>query len=225
MKAVLLAAGLGARLRPLTDKLPKPLLPIAGSTLIERHVSRLKSAGITEIVINLHYLGEMIEAQLGDGSRQGVTIEYSWEPELLETGGGIKRVLPLLGQDPFAVISADTYTDFDFARLGALPIEDCEGCLVMVDNPVHHPAGDFSLEDRRLGLRGTCLTWSSVSVMTADLINRSGKSAFMLREVFDSSVAEGRLNGIKHTGYWCDVGTAQRYEELKKHLSSLKADQ
>ena len=146
MKAMVLAAGRGERLRPLTRTLPKPLLQVAGKTLIEHQLDRLKAAGISEVVINLHHLGEQIEALLGDGGEMGLAITYSVEEELLETGGGIKQALPLLGDEPFLVVSADTYHDIDYAGIPSALDSGMLGLLVMTANPAHHPGGDFSID-------------------------------------------------------------------------------
>lgn len=225
MKAMLLAAGLGKRLRPMTDSLPKPLLPVAGRTLIDLQISRLKAAGITDFVINVHHLGHVIEERLGDGSAHGVSISYSREAVLLETGGGIRKALDLLGDEPFAVISADAYIEFDFNRLPRVLSPGSLGCLVMVDNPGHHPDGDFSLEDGWLGHGSDTRTYTGVGVLTPEFIGLGTGEAFKLREVFDLTISEGRLEGILHDGYWCDVGTAERYKELQKHLLSQGGDQ
>ena len=153
MKAIILAAGLGTRMRPLTDHLPKPLLQAGGSALIEYHLRNLAAAGIREIVINHFHLGDKIEAALGDGSRYGVQIQYSRETVRLETAGGIVKALPLLGSEAFAVVSGDIWTDYDFRSLQPLDGHATLARLVMVDNPPHHPRGDFVLDNRRNDIR------------------------------------------------------------------------
>lgn len=220
MKVMLLAAGEGRRMRPLSETLPKPLLKVSGKTLIEHQLDRLIEAGFDEFVINLHHLGKMIEEQLGDGRARGVKIDYSWEARPLETGGGIKRALDLLGEENFVVISADTFCDFDFKDLKRPLAENSLGRLVMVANPAHHPGGDFGLgENGRLTLQGTRLTWASIAVFCPALVRSEANEVFTLRKVFDEAVADGRLEGMKYDGYWCDVGTIERYEALKAEQS------
>ena len=225
MKAMLLAAGLGKRMRPLTDSCPKPLLPIPGGTLIEHHIKKLVEIGVRDIVINTHYLGHMIEAHLGDGAAHGANISYSREERLLETGGGIKAALGLLRDDPFIVVSSDTYNDFNFERMPTRPGDGSIGCLVMTDNPPHHLEGDFSLKGGWLGHDKPHLTWTGIGLFTPEFIHRSVKKEYKLREIFDSTIRKGQLEGIYHGGYWCDVGTPERYEDLQKHLSSQTLDQ
>ena len=220
MKAMLLAAGLGKRLLPLTDRLPKPLLQAGTATLIEHQLYRLKAAGFREVVINLHYLGHLIEEQIGDGLEWGLRIHYSHETELLETGGGIKAALEFLGEEPFAAISADVYLNMDYTTLlGDLP-DGSLGCLVMVPNPKHHPDGDFSLQDGRLCRDGVKMTYSGVSVLSPEILRDVELNVFKLRQVFEAAIVARRLHGVAFHGYWCDVGTTERYESLKKHLSS-----
>lgn len=230
MKAMLLAAGLGKRMRPLTDRLPKPLLPIGGTTLIEHHLVRLGAAGFTEVVINLHYLGSQIREQVGDGSRYGVSVQYSEESTLLETGGGIRRALPLLGPSPFLVVSADIYIDLDFSVLAVPLLAGTLGRLVMVPNPPHHPGGDFSIDPQgylRIVESGQQnpghppeegMTWSSVGVIHPELLGSESDEHFPLRRVFDRAIADSSLTGDIHQGYWCDVGTPARYQQLLSDL-------
>ncbi len=219
MKVMILAAGKGIRMKPLTDKLPKPLLPVGGSTLIDMHMDALVTLGFREFVINLHHLGEMIEEQLGDGSGRGVEIQYSHEKELLETGGGIKKALSLLGDEPFLVVSADTYIEFNFSVLRE-PLKDGSlGRLVMVPNPAHHPDGDFGIDDAGfLTTSGELMTYSGISVLSPELVRDDPDEVFMLRKVFDLAVGSGQLEGIFHDGSWCDVGTVERYRALTKEL-------
>lgn len=219
-RAMLLAAGFGKRLRPLTDVTPKPLLVAGERTLIEHHLQRLAEAGIRDVVINLHHLGEKIRAHLGDGDGLGMNIVYSPESSLLETGGGIKRALPMLGDDPVVIVSSDTYIDLDFSRLPATLPDGCLGCLVMVSNPPHHPTGDFSLRsDGVLGEDGERLTYTGISVLSPELVRYEADEAFMLRQVFDPAIRAGKLRGIHHDGYWCDVGTAERLDGLREYLA------
>ena len=215
MKAMLLAAGRGERLRPLTDRVPKPLLNVGGETLIGRHLHRLATAGCRDVVINVHHLAHMIREALGDGGDYGLRIRYSVEDELLETGGGIRRALPMLGDEPFLVISADIYTDYDLSPLfGELPPES-RGRLVMVPNPPHNPGGDFALDpDGALRLHGEGLTYSGVSVLSPGLFRDEPGRVFSLRKVWGKAVAAGRLQGEIYKGYWVDAGTPERYEQL-----------
>ena len=220
MKAMLLAAGLGVRLRPLTNRLPKPLLRAGKATLIEHQLNRLKAAGVHEVVINLHYLGHLIEEQIGDGSDWGLNIQYSREPKLLETGGGIKAALEFLGDEPFAVISSDTYIEMDYNNLSTTLPENSLGCLVMVPNPIHHPEGDFGLQEGNLCHEGAKMTYSGIGVLSPQLLQNVESEVFTLRRVFGAAIDAQRLNGLAFHGYWCDVGTVERYEGLKKHLFS-----
>lgn len=214
MKAMLLAAGRGTRMRPLTDHTPKPLLPVAGRPLIEHHVLRLAAAGFTELVINHAYLGAQIETHLGDGSRFGVHIEYSREGDVLETGGGILRALPLLGAQPFLVLSTDIWTDYPLVQL--LEMNPPRGHLVMVGNPGHLAQGDFYLgADGRLSEQGdgARLTYSGLSVLHPALFDGCSDGVFPLRPLFARAMAEGLLSGEHHTGQWLDVGTPERLQQ------------
>jgi len=226
VKAMLLAAGLGKRLRPITDRIPKPLLKAGDRTLIEHQLENLRKAGVLEVVINLHHLGDQIVDKLGDGSACGVSIDYSRETELLETGGGIKQALPMLGDEPFLVVSADTYIEYDFSRLPPTLPDDCLGCLLMTDNPAHHPEGDFAIGDDGVLLsEGNCYTYTGIGVLAPDLVRDESLTAFKLRKVWDEAIADGRMTGIRHQGFWCDVGTEERYLELQKHLSTERRHQ
>jgi MurNAc alpha-1-phosphate uridylyltransferase len=219
MKAMLLAAGLGKRLRPLTEATPKPLLQVGARSLIEYQIENLVRAGITDIVINLHHLGHQIQALLGDGRAHGVQIEYSIEPELLETGGGIRKALPLLGEDPFVVVSADTYIEFDFGKLPRALPAGCLGCLLMTQNPAHHPDGDFAIDAAGVLLaEGDCLTYTGTAVLSPDLVSGEPDGPFALRKVFDAAIAAGRMRGLRHDGYWCDVGTLERLEAVQAYI-------
>ena len=219
MKAMLLAAGLGKRLRPITDTTPKPMLEVGGKPLIEHHLERLRAGGIQDVVINLHHLGDQIHSRLGDGAQLGINISYSIETELLETGGGIKKALPMLGDSPFLVASADTYLDFDLGRLPKELPAGMLGLLVMTNNPPHHPEGDYSPGDNSiLRLDGDLLTYTGTGMLHPDLVRDVPDSVFMLRKVFDDAVRVGKLLGIEHDGYWCDVGTESRLRQLREKL-------
>jgi len=220
MKAMLLAAGRGSRMRALTDNMPKPLLPVAGRPLIEHHVLRLRAAGFTDLVVNHAYLGEQIEGYLGNGARYGVSIAYSRETQALETGGGIFRALPLLAEggaaEPFLVISTDVWTDYPLARLWGL--RPRRGHLVMVDNPGHLARGDFvagsdgMLREEGEGRR---LTYSGLSVLHPDLFARCSDGIFPLRPLFTQAMAEGLLSCEHYDGQWLDVGTPERLLEAE----------
>ncbi|MBT5154393.1 MAG: nucleotidyltransferase family protein [Gammaproteobacteria bacterium] len=219
MKAMLLAAGLGKRLMPITNTTPKPMLEVAGKPLIEHHLERLRKAGIEEVIINVHHLGGQIQEKLGDGTRLGVKIQYSVEAQLLETGGGIKKALPMLGDSPFLVASADTYLDFDLGRLPNKLPSGMLGLLVMTNNPEHHPEGDYASGDNSiLQLDGDLLTYTGTGILHPDLVRDVPKTVFMLRQVFDDAVRGGKFLGIEHDGYWCDVGTESRLKLLRKKL-------
>jgi len=211
---MLLAAGRGERMRPLTDTTPKPLLRLGGQTLIERHIHALVRAGITELVINLAHLGRQIVAALGDGNAYGVTIRYSDENgSALETGGGIYKALPLLGEAPFLVVNADIWTDYPFAGLPA----DIGGQahLVMVDNPEHHAEGDFSLSEGRLARRGPAmLTFGGIGVYRPELFAGCSPGAFPLAPLLRHAMDAGQVSGEHYRGGWFDIGTPERLEAV-----------
>lgn len=218
MKAMILAAGLGTRMRPLTDHCPKPLLDVAGKPLIARHIERLAAAGFRDIVINVAHLGHMIEAALGDGRQWGVNIHYSRETQPLETAGGIVNALPLLGDEAFLLVNGDIWCDYPLALLQSLQLSGLAH-LVLVDNPEHHLAGDFVLQGDKVHPRGEQigLTFSGMSVMHPRLFDnwraRAGE-AFPLREILLPAMAAGQVSGEHYTGYWLDVGTPQRLQQL-----------
>ena len=216
---MILAAGRGERMRPLTDVAPKPLLPVAGKPLIVWHLERLARSGFRAIVINHAHLGEQIEALLGDGDAWGVRIDYSAEPEgALETAGGIANALPLLGDEPFLVVNGDIFCDWDFSR--ATVGDDALAHLVLVDNPPHHPDGDFALDGAKVGAGRTArLTFSGIGIYRPELFagierGRPAKLAPLLRE----AIAAGRVTGEKHSGRWEDVGTPERLAALDAKL-------
>lgn len=219
MKAMILAAGKGERLRPLTLHTPKPLVCAGGVPLIEYHVRALAAAGFRELVINHAWLGAQIEAYLGDGARFGVSIAYSAEGEPLETGGGIHRALPLLGEAPFLLVNGDIWTDYDFADLRSIPVALAH--LVLVDNPAHHPEGDFRLEDGRVGARGEQpgLTYSGIAVLDPALFAGCRPGAFKLAPLLLAAMAEGRVGGEHFRGRWVDVGTHERLAEVERLLA------
>jgi MurNAc alpha-1-phosphate uridylyltransferase len=218
MKAMLLAAGRGERMRPLTDQCPKPLLPVAGKPLAVWQIERLVRAGVREVVINLAWLGERIEGALGDGRALGLRIHYSREPwPALETGGGIFQALPLLGPQPFLLVNGDVFTDIDYASL-SLPAGRLAE-LVLVRNPDHHPRGDFSLgADGLIGEAGERLTYSGVAVLSPELFAGESAGRFPLVPLLHRAREAGRLGGRRHDGLWIDVGTPDRLVALDSLL-------
>lgn len=218
MRAMILAAGRGERLRPLTDTTPKPLLEVGGKSLIEHHLSGLAAAGFREVVINLSHLGEKIRAALGDGSGYGLNIHYSAEPPgALDTGGGIRRALPLLGAAPFAVINGDVYTDYPLARLRAIKCDHAH--LVLVTNPVHNPDGDFGLQGGFVSLdaRPRC-TFSGISVYHPRFFESAAAGRFSVVPMLHRAMAERQVTGEVYKGAWHDIGTLERLEALRKAL-------
>jgi MurNAc alpha-1-phosphate uridylyltransferase len=220
VKAIVLAAGRGERLRPITDTTPKPLVPVGGKPLIVYHLEALARAGIRDVVVNLSWLPDRIRTSLRDGADYGVKITYSDEgPVPLETGGGIFNALHLLGPGPFLVVNGDTWTDIDFAALQAgVDRDTASGSLarlVLVPNPVQHPRGDFGLEGDAVVERASDrFTYSGVGVYWPGLFAESVPGRFPLLPLFKRAIAAGRLRGQLHRGEWCDVGTPQRLAEL-----------
>ncbi len=226
MKAMILAAGLGARMRPLTDTLPKPLLLVGGKPLIQYHVERLQRAGIDNIVVNVAYRGQQIRDFLGNGDRFGVRISYSDEGgEPLETAGAILRAAPQLGTEPFLLINADIWTDFDITSLVAQPLpEACTGRLVLVPNPEHNLAGDFGCNNGLLisvDSHHPSFTFSGISLLRPQLVTEYPKARmrFPLAECFRYELAAGRLQAEVHAGQWWDIGTPARLTALDQLLS------
>ncbi len=218
MRVMLLAAGRGERMRPLTDEIPKPLLTIGGKPLIVHLVEALVAEGFRELVINHAWHGAMIEQRLGDGQEFGANIEYSAEgANALETGGGIRRALPLLGSDPFVAVNADIWTDFPF---GSLPDAlDSLAHVILVDNPAHHPDGDFVLAGTRVrNGEGRRLTFSGIGVYRPELFAELSDGCFPLAPILFDACDEGRLSGVHYTGEWWDVGTPERLELLDRRL-------
>jgi MurNAc alpha-1-phosphate uridylyltransferase len=223
MKAMILAAGRGERMRPLTDLTPKPMLEVGGKPLIVWHIERLEHAGINDLVINHAHFGKQIENSLGDGSRYGVRIRYSGEATALETAGGIAYALHLLGNEPFAVVNGDIWCDYDFSRLPALAaqMQHDFAHLVLVDNPPQHPNGDFGLRNGRVTETAPKLTFSGIGLYRPELfmhIQRGSKTALapLLRE----QISSGKVRGEHHHGLWVDVGTPQRLAELDRQVRS-----
>ncbi|MHC8385131.1 N-acetylmuramate alpha-1-phosphate uridylyltransferase MurU [Pseudomonas sp. LB3P14] len=223
MKAMILAAGKGERMRPLTLTTPKPLVRAGGIPLIEYHLKALAVAGFTEVVINHAWLGQQIENYLGDGSQYGVRIQYSPEGEPLETGGGIFRALPLLGDKAFVVVNGDIWTDYDFSVLHQ-PITGLAH-LVLADNPAHHPAGDFSLIDGQVhdGQPDIAtLTYSGIAVLHPQLFEGCTAGAFKLAPLLRKAMADGQVTGEHLNGHWVDVGTHERLAEVETLLEARR---
>jgi len=219
-RAMILAAGRGERMRPLTDSTPKPLLDVAGRPLIEWHLTTLAAAGFRQIVINVSWLAARIEETLGDGSRWNVEICYSREPyPPLETGGGIFRALDLLGDEPFLVVNGDVFTEADPGRL-RLPGNSLAH-LVMVPNPPHHPAGDFHCRSGLVASMppGERLTYSGMGIYSPALFAGCRAGAFPLAPLLVEAMARGYVSGQRYDGYWCDVGNPERLDLLRAHLA------
>jgi MurNAc alpha-1-phosphate uridylyltransferase len=230
MKAMILAAGLGKRLRPLTLTTPKPLLSVHGKPLIVYHIENLARAGFTEIIINHAWLGEQIESALGDGKQWGVRITYSAEGEPLETAGGIVLVLDQLSDkgEAFLVVNGDIITDFDFSSLSE--VNPGVAHLVLVPNPSHHPDGDFTLlAEGALALQTTKQTFAGISVLTRSLfdplLNQGGDSGpLALGPLLKEAVAAGQVSGTLHEGFWIDVGTCERLQQAEIYLQEKMKD-
>lgn len=230
MRAMILAAGIGRRLHPLTKACPKPLVPVAGKPLIVYHIENLKKAGVVEIIINLYYLGEQIEAYLGDGATWGVSITYVRETTLLEVGGGVCNALPLLGDAPFIIVNADIWTEYAFVELPAL-----QGMahIVLVDNPPHHPKGDYFLyQNGQVGLENggkrilaasnNRNTYAGIALLSPALFSGCKRGvAFPLTRLFERAIQEEALYGELYEGKWIDVGTLDRLHGLEKMLCTL----
>ncbi len=220
---MLLAAGRGERMRPLTDHTPKALLEVGGKPLIVWHIERLARAGLTELVINHAHLGEQIVRTLGDGKQLGVSIQYSEEKIALETAGGIAYALHLLGNDPFAVVNADIYCEYDFAQLPARAAQLTQNGdlshLVLVNNPDQHPVGDFGLRDGRVNNESPMLTFSGIGIYHPDLFRHILRGTIApLAPLLRAQIALNKVGGEHYTGRWVDVGTPQRLQQLDNTL-------
>ncbi len=224
---MLLAAGRGERMRPLTDQTPKPLLQVGGKSLIVWHIEKLAQAGITEVVINHAHLGAQIETAVGNGNRFGVDIHYSPEQPALETAGGVAYALPLLGTAPFLLISADIYVECDYRMLTCKATELNDGTLAylwMVENPSWHARGDFALIDDRLRLTGApCLTYSNLGLFHPDFFSgvERGTKLPML-PLFRRAIAAGKIKGARYDGLWDNIGTPSQLSALDALLRSRK---
>jgi MurNAc alpha-1-phosphate uridylyltransferase len=215
---MILAAGRGERLRPLTDHTPKPLIEVAGRPIIEWTIESLVASGFTELVINVAHLGQKIINKLGDGGPLGCKISYSEEGEVgLETGGGIHRALPLLGEQPFLVVNGDIATDFPFHTL---PTElSGKAHLVLVSNPVHNLKGDFSLTAEAVSSEGSDFhTFSGIGVYHPRLFSKCHAGKFPLAPLLREAMKEKEVSGVLYSGFWLDVGTVERLKELEQRL-------
>ncbi|WBE25456.1 N-acetylmuramate alpha-1-phosphate uridylyltransferase MurU [Denitrificimonas caeni] len=221
MRAMILAAGKGERMRPLTLTTPKPLISVAGVPLIEYHLRALARAGFKEVVINHAWLGEKIEAHLGTGEQFGLNIQYSVESQPLETGGGIYQALKYLGDAPFVLVNGDIWTDYDFSALRK-PLTGLAH-LVLMDNPEHHVEGDFSLQQEQVSLpqAGNSLTYSGIAVLHPQLFADCVGGAFRLAPLLRQAIARGQVSGEHFTGHWIDVGTQERLAAAEALLASL----
>lgn len=219
MRAMILAAGRGERMRPLTDNTPKPLLKVAGKPLLQYHVESLAQSGFTDLVINHARFGQQIEQYFGDGSAYGVQIRYSAEGETpLETGGGIKQALGLLGEKPFLVVNGDIWTDYNFSSLPATLTRQAH--IVLVDNPAHHQTGDFALKDDVVWKQGpSLLTYSGISLFHPDFFADCEEAAFPLAPLLHRAIEKRQLSGEYYCGKWMDIGTPERLAELEQILS------
>lgn len=226
LAAMLLAAGRGARMRPLTDHTPKPLLKVGDKALIEWHLERLAAAGIHQVVINHAWLGEQIEQQLGDGSRYGVQIQYSTEGTALETAAGIKKALPLLpAEQPFLVISADVWTDWNASLANymaqSLLEHNALAHLLLVPNPDHHPDGDFGLSTSGIVTKNNDYTYSGIGVFSpAFFASTSATEPTPLREPLHAALQSQQVLGTVYRGIWADVGTPERLENIAQGLAN-----
>jgi MurNAc alpha-1-phosphate uridylyltransferase len=218
MRAMILAAGRGERMKPLSDAIPKVLLEVRGKPLIVRLIESLARSGVREIVINHAHLGHMIEAALGDGRRFGVAVRYSPEAQALETAGGIAQALPLLGSAPFLAVNGDILCDFDFSTLVARELGRNLAHLVLVANPPHHPEGDFSLAGSTVGEAGSAkLTFSGIGLYRPELFaSIKAGSKGQLAPLLRAAMARGLVSGELHRGEWHDVGTPRRLAELNE---------
>ncbi len=221
MRAMILAAGKGERMRPLTLTTPKPLISVAGVPLIEYHLRALARAGFKEVVINHAWLGEKIEAHLGTGEQFGLNIQYSVESQPLETGGGIYQALKYLGDAPFVLVNGDIWTDYDLSALRK-PLTGLAH-LVLMDNPEHHVEGDFSLQQEQVTLpqAGNSLTYSGIAVLHPQLFADCVGGAFRLAPLLRQAIAQGQVSGEHFAGHWIDVGTQERLAAAEALLASL----
>ena len=218
---MILAAGEGRRMLPLTDSLPKPLIEVDGKPLLAFHLERLIAAGLTDIVVNASDFSEQIEAFCGNGSRWGCHVKVVVEPKPLETAGGILNALPLLGDEPFALVNGDVFTHYPFEQLRRHDLKNDLAHLVMIPNPTHHPEGDFQLSETRIVEAQTSrTTFSGLSVMSPRLFAGLAPGKLALRPVLDQAITLKRVSGELFSGLWSDVGTPDRLRNLEIGLAS-----
>ena len=234
MKAMILAAGEGRRMRPLTDLTPKPLLEVAGKPLIEHHIARLGAAGFSEVVVNVSHLGHQLVDFLGDGSQWRITISISEEQTPLETAGGIIQALPRLGDAPFLLVNGDVFSDYPFAQLRETAPAERGAHIVLVPNPEHHPLGDFALQNGCVGHRSSALpaagdpmvaTYSGIGVYDPALFADCVPGRHPLKPLLDEAIARASLSGELYEGVWEDVGTPKRLTALNQRFPSDSANQ
>ena len=234
MKAMILAAGEGRRMRPLTDVTPKPLLEVAGKPLIEHHIARLSAAGFSEVVVNVSHLGQQLVDFLGDGSQWRITISISAEQTPLETAGGIIQALPRLGDAPFLLVNGDVFTDYPLAKLRETAPFERGAHIVLVPNPEHRPLGDFALQDDRVGQLPSIetvvgdsmvVTYSGIGVYAPALFADSAPGRQPLKPLLYEAIARASLSGELYEGMWEDVGTPQRLTALNQKFPSDSANQ
>ncbi len=218
---MILAAGRGQRLRPLTDHVPKPLTEVGGRPLLFHQLEWLTAAGIREVVINVHHLGEQIVTAAGDGRRFGLHIHYSREARLLETGGGVVNALPLLGQDPFVLVNGDIYTDFPLSDLPAAPPTPGGAHLLLTPRPAFRAHGDFAFEDGRIRGRGEPFVFCGVAVLDPGVMAGRRAEPFSLLEIYDALIERGALTGQIWRGYWNDIGSLEQLRAVNAHLRNL----
>jgi MurNAc alpha-1-phosphate uridylyltransferase len=211
---MILAAGRGERLRPITDKIPKPLVEVKGQTLLERHLGHVRDAGITRVVINLGWLGHRIEERIGSGEALGLEVVYSDETgNVLETGGGIHKALPLLGPNPFLVVNADVYTDMPVPDVTLA--HDALGHLVLVPTPDYRPHGDFDLEEGLVRNGAQRYTFSGIAIYRPEFFAACDPGRFSIAPMLRAAADEGRLSGSLYAGEWADIGTPERLAALQ----------
>lgn len=213
MKAMILSAGEGRRLRPLTDDLPKPLVEVKGKPLILHQIDSLAANGITDIVINLHYKADKIKKFLGNGNSFGVTIEYSYEEELLNTGGGIAHALPLLGRDDFIVTSADIYTEYNYTKIA---LQDAYSAhLIFVPNPDYHEKGDYAVTSGVVFDMEPRLTYANIGIFKPELFADIKDRVFPLKDVLHPNIKSKHISGEVYTGVWANIGTVKELENIQ----------
>lgn len=220
MNAMILAAGRGERLRPLTDSIPKPLVEVAGQTLLGRHLERLSAAGFTRAVINVSHLAAKITARFGNGSGTGMSIAWSHEAVPLETAGGIALARDLLGPEPFLLVNSDIWCDYEFSKLRGFGLDGRLSHLVLVPNPAQHPAGDFTLHEGVVGnAAAPRYTYAGIAVISPQLVAEvvAGRTA-QLAPLWRAAAVRGLVTGELHAGHWCDVGTPERLAALEARL-------